>query len=91
MADTTFRKFKVEELALTLDNSSVSADGYAEIISKKELYTDINLHLSSPKLEQILALAPQSVIKQLKGNRLKGSIELMLLQKVFSMQMRKFQ
>lgn len=75
MADTTFRKFKVEELALTLDNSSVSADGYAEIISKKELYTDINLHLSLPKLEQILALAPQSVIKQLKGNRLKGSIE----------------
>lgn len=75
MADTTFRKFKVEELALTLDNSSVSADGYAEIISKKELYTDINLHLSSPKLEQILALAPQSLIKQLKGNRLKGSIE----------------
>lgn len=75
MADTTFHKFSIEELALTLDNSSVSADGYAEIISKEEIYTDINLYLSSPKLEQILALAPNSLIKQLKGNRLKGSIK----------------
>lgn len=74
-ADTTFRKFRVEELALTLDNASVTADGYAEIMSKEEIYTDINLQLHSPQLEQMLALAPQSVLKQLKGNRLKGAIQ----------------
>ncbi len=74
-ADTTFRKFKVEELTLTLDNSSVSASGNAEIISKKEIYTDLNLALSSPKIENIIALAPKSVVDMLQGIRLQGAVE----------------
>ena len=73
-ADTTFHKFNVEELALTLDNSSVSASGYAEIISKKEIYTDLALALSSPKIENIIALAPKSVVDMLQGIRLQGAI-----------------
>ena len=73
-ADTTFRKFNVEELALTLDNSSVSASGYAEIVSKKEIYTDLALALSSPKIENIIALAPKSVVDMLQGIRLQGAI-----------------
>lgn len=73
-ADTTFRKFKVEELALTLDNSSVSASGNAEIISKEEIYTDLSLALSSPKIENIIALAPKSVVDMLQGIRLQGGI-----------------
>lgn len=74
MADTTFRKFNVEELALTLDNSSVSASGYAEIVSKEEIYTDLALALSSPKIENIIALAPKSVVDMLQGIRLQGAI-----------------
>jgi hypothetical protein len=73
-ADTTFRKFNVEELALTLDNSSVSAAGYAEIVSKEEIYTDLALTLSSPKIENIIALAPKSVVDMLQGIRLQGAI-----------------
>ena len=73
-ADTTFRKFNVEELALTLDNSSVSASGYAEIVSKEEIYTDLALALSSPKIENIIALAPKSVVDMLQGIRLQGAI-----------------
>lgn len=73
-ADTTFRKFNVEELALTLDNSSVSAAGYAEIVSKEEFYTDLSLALASPKIENILALAPKSVVDMLQGIRLQGAI-----------------
>lgn len=74
MADTTFKKFNVEELALTLDNSSVSASGYAEIVSKEEIYTDLALALSSPKIENIIALAPKSVVDMLQGIRLQGAI-----------------
>ena len=73
-ADTTFRKFNVEELALTLDNSSVSASGYAEIVSKEEIYTDLALALSSPKIENIIALVPKSVVDMLQGIRLQGAI-----------------
>lgn len=73
-ADTTFKKFNVEELTLTLDNSSVSASGNAEIISKEEIYTDIDLTLSSPKIENIIALAPKSVVDMLQGIRLQGEI-----------------
>ena len=73
-ADTTFRKFNVEELALTLDNSSVSTSGYAEIVSKEEIYTDLALALSSPKIENIIALAPKSVVDMLQGIRLQGAI-----------------
>lgn len=73
-ADTTFRKFNVEELALTLDNSSVLASGYAEIVSKEEIYTDLALALSSPKIENIIALAPKSVVDMLQGIRLQGAI-----------------
>ena len=73
-ADTTFRKFKVEELALSLDNSSVSATGNAEIVSKEEIYTDLALALSSPKIENIIALAPKSVVDMLQGIRLQGAI-----------------
>lgn len=74
MADTTFKKFNVEELVLNLDNSSVSASGYAEIVSKEEIYTDLALALSSPKIENIIALAPKSVVEMLQGIRLQGSI-----------------
>ena len=73
-ADTTFKKFNVEELTLTLDNSSVSASGNAEIISKEEIYTDLDLTLSSPKIENIIALAPKSVVDMLQGIRLQGEI-----------------
>ena len=73
-ADTTFKKFNVEELTLTLDNSSVSASGNAEIISKEEIYTDLALSLSSPKIENIIALAPKSVVDMLQGIRLQGEI-----------------
>ena len=73
-ADTTFKKFNVEELTLTLDNSSVSASGNAEIISKEEIYTDLALALSSPKIENIIALAPKSVVDMLQGIRLQGEI-----------------
>ena len=73
-ADTTFKKFNVEELTLTLDNSSVSASGNAEIISKEEIYTDLDLALSSPKIENIIALAPKSVVDMLQGIRLQGEI-----------------
>lgn len=73
-ADTTFRKFKVEELALSLDNSSVSATGNAEIVSKEEIYTDLALALYSPKIENIIALAPKSVVDMLQGIRLQGAI-----------------
>lgn len=74
MADTTFKKFNVEELVLNLDNSSVSASGYAEIVSKEEIYTDLALALSSPKIENIIALAPKSVVDMLQGIRLQGAI-----------------
>ena len=74
MADTTFQKFNVEELVLNLDNSSVSASGYAEIVSKEEIYTDLSLALSSPKIENIIALAPKSVVDMLQGIRLQGAI-----------------
>ena len=74
-ADTTFKKFNVEELTLTLDNSSVSASGNAEIISKEEIYTDLDLTLSSPKIENIIALAPKSVVDMLQGIRLQGEIK----------------
>lgn len=73
-ADTTFKKFNVEELVLNLDNSSVSASGYAEIVSKEEIYTDLALALSSPKIENIIALAPKSVVDMLQGIRLQGAI-----------------
>lgn len=73
-ADTTYKKFNVEELTLTLDNSSVSASGNAEIISKEEIYTDLDLTLSSPKIENIIALAPKSVVDMLQGIRLQGEI-----------------
>ena len=73
-ADTTYKKFNVEELTLTLDNSSVSASGNAEIISKEEIYTDLDLALSSPKIENIIALAPKSVVDMLQGIRLQGEI-----------------
>ncbi len=73
-ADTTFKKFNVEELTLTLDNSSVSASGNAEIISKEEIYTDLDLTLSSPKIENIIALSPKSVVDMLQGIRLQGEI-----------------
>ena len=74
-ADTTFRKFNIKEFALTLDNSSVSASGNAEIISKEEIYTDLALALSSPKIENIIALAPKSVVDMLQGIRLQGGIK----------------
>ncbi len=74
MADTTFKKFNVEELVLNLDNSSVSASGYAEIVSNEEIYTDLALALSSPKIENIIALAPKSVVDMLQGIRLQGAI-----------------
>ena len=74
MADTAFQKFNVEELVLNLDNSSVSASGYAEILSKEEIYTDLALALSSPKIENIIALAPKSVVDMLQGIRLQGAI-----------------
>ena len=73
-ADTTFKKFNVEELALNLDNSSVSATGNAEIVSKEEIYTDLALALSSPKIENIIALAPKSMVDMLQGIRLQGAI-----------------
>ena len=74
MADTTFKKINVEELVLNLDNSSVSASGFAEIVSKEEIYTDLSLALSSPKIENIIALAPKSVVDMLQGIRLQGAI-----------------
>ena len=74
MADTTFHKFTVKELVLNLDNSSVSASGNAEIVSKEEIYTDLALALSSPKIENIIALAPKSVVDMLQGIRLQGAI-----------------
>ncbi len=74
MADTTFKKINVEDLVLNLDNSSVSASGYAEIVSKEEIYTDLALALSSPKIENIIALAPKSVVDMLQGIRLQGAI-----------------
>ena len=73
-ADTTFRKFNIKEFELTLDNSSVSASGNAEIVSKEEIYTDLALALSSPKIENIIALAPKSVVDMLQGIRLQGAI-----------------
>ena len=74
MADTAFRKFNVEEFLLKLENSSVSASGNAEIVSKEEIYTDLSLALSSPKVENIIALAPKSVVDMLHGIRLQGAV-----------------
>ena len=74
MADTTFSKFTLKEFALNLDNSSVTASGNAEIVSKDEIYTDISLGLVSPKVENIIALAPKSVVDMLQGIRLQGGV-----------------
>ena len=73
-ADTTFRKFNLKEFALSLDNSSFTASGNAEIVSKEEIYTDLSLALSSPKVENIIALAPKSVVDMLQGIRLQGGV-----------------
>lgn len=75
MVDKDLRKFNIQKMLLSLGNSSVSASGYAEIISKKEIYTDVKLALSSPKVEQFIALMPKSIVDKLKGIRLSGGIQ----------------